>query len=162
MDVMLKGESLANWYVYILKLEQNSWYVGTAKDLIARLETHAKKSPFSKIASNLKVSSSHKGLTGIRKAIEIRAAFSVTCNTSELTEIEDVITASLGNKYGYHLVRGGTWHQVWSASSSSQQAVEHSQVYRRDEIRLRYQLQELDLIHIEDELPFYISNSIKR
>ena len=67
----------------------------------------------------------------------------------------------MGNRYGYALVRGGTWDQLWSVSSDSKQAIDHSRSYSRDNIRVRYKLEELDLAKIEGALPFLISTPSK-
>ncbi|MFT6835582.1 MAG: hypothetical protein ACJA0H_001622 [Francisellaceae bacterium] len=154
---MFMGVSVKNYFIYILKLENCSWYVGTAENLVHRLTTHAMKSPYSIIDKKAGGSTAKKGLTGIRKAISLHAAFSVTCSEVILTEIEDAVTASMGNKYGYDVVRGGTWHQLWGVRIDTAQVVKHRNVHSKENIRSSYNLQELKLNTMIDEIPFRLT-----
>jgi hypothetical protein len=150
--------AMKKWFIYILKLEHSSWYVGTAEDLVRRLTTHAMKSPHSIIDKKAGGSTAKKGLTGTRKAISLHAAFSVTCSKIVLTEIEDAVTASMGNKYGYDLVRGGTWHRVWGVNVDTPGVNKYKNTHSKNNIRSLYDLKELQLDIISTDIPFTLTN----
>ncbi|MDM8565254.1 GIY-YIG nuclease family protein [Candidatus Halobeggiatoa sp. HSG11] len=148
---------MQEYFIYILKLEENSWYIGTTKELMKRFSTHASKSPHSLLDNKVDGSIYKKGLTGIRKVTHIHAVFVTKCSEKILTEIEDTVTAAMGNKYGYDHVRGGTWHPLWNVNSECKQAIRHCEKYTKKDIRSCYNLMEINVREVLDELPFHLT-----
>lgn len=145
------SEEIRNWYIYILKLELNSWYVGTAKGLRSRLRSHGKKSPYSKLKRKSTLEYMESGLTGKRKATHLHAAFRSIGDCSWVTEIENTITVALGQKYGFDKVRGGSIIQPWSYELSDIEVENLIRQFSCSDIRLKYNIHEINLTQ---EKPF--------
>ncbi|WP_409037444.1 GIY-YIG nuclease family protein [Pseudomonas sp. 2957] len=145
------SEEIRNWYIYILKLELNSWYVGTAKGLRSRLRSHGKKSPYSKLKRKGTLEYMESGLTGKRKVTHLHAAFRSIGDCFWVTEIENTITVALGQKYGFDKVRGGTIIQPWSYELSYIEVENLIRQFSCSDIRLKYKLHEINLTQ---EKPF--------
>ncbi|WP_431196661.1 GIY-YIG nuclease family protein [Pseudomonas syringae] len=145
------SEEIRNWYIYILKLELNSWYVGTAKGLRSRLRSHGKKSPYSKLKRKGTLKYMESGLTGKRKATHLHAAFRSTGDCFWVTEIENTITVALGQKYGFDKVRGGSIIQRWSYELSDIEVENLIRQFSCSDIRLKYKPHEINLTQ---EKPF--------
>ncbi|MBM6447518.1 GIY-YIG nuclease family protein [Pseudomonas sp. MIL9] len=145
------SEEIRNWYIYILKLELNSWYVGTAKGLRSRLRSHGKKSPYSKLNRKGTLEYMESGLTGKRKATHLHAAFRSIGDCFWVTEIENTITVALGQKYGFDKVRGGSIIQPWSYELSDIEVENLIRQFSCSDIRLKYKLHEINLTQ---EKPF--------
>ena len=145
------SEEIRNWYIYILKLELNSWYVGTAKGLRSRLRSHGKKSPYSKLNRKGTLEYMESGLTGKRKATHLHATFRSIGDCFWVTEIENTITVALGQKYGFDKVRGGSIIQPWSYELSDIEVENLIRQFSCSDIRLKYKLHEINLTQ---EKPF--------
>lgn len=135
-----------NWYIYILKLEKDSWYVGTAKGLRSRLRSHAKKSSHALIRSRPGRVLSDQGLTGKRKPTHLHAAFRSIGDCFWVTDIENAITWAMARKYGFDRVRGGgvllqSWDAEVPQSAINELNVRHAE---RVDIRSKYSLMEID------------------
>jgi len=139
------SEEIRNWYIYILKLEQNSWYVGTAKGLRSRLRSHGKKSPYSTLKKKGVFVYSDKGLTGKRRATHLHAAFRSIGDCLWVTEIENTITVAFAKKYGFDRVRGGSIVHSWNYELSDTEITGLIQRFSCDNIRSKYKLYEIDL-----------------
>ncbi|PWE41539.1 hypothetical protein C9I49_20860 [Pseudomonas prosekii] len=142
---------MRNWYIYILKLELNSWYVGTAKGLRSRLRSHGKKSPYSTLNKNGAIKYIESGLTGKRKATHLHAAFRSIGDCFWVTEIENTITVALGQKYGFDKVRGGSIIHPWNHRLSDIKVENLIRRFSCSDIRLKYKLNEINLTQ---EKPF--------
>lgn len=145
------SEEVRNWYIYILKLELNSWYVGTAKGLRSRLRSHGKKSPYSTLNKKGATKYMGSGLTGKRKVTHLHAAFRSIGDCLWVTEIENSITVAFGQKYGFDKVRGGSIIQPWNYELSDTEVKNLIQIFSCSDIRLKYNLSEIDLTQ---EKPF--------
>ncbi|WP_371262560.1 hypothetical protein [Pseudomonas sp. H1h] len=137
--------------MYILKLELNSWYVGTAKGLRSRLRSHGKKSPHSTLNKNGAIKYIESGLTGKRKATHLHAAFRSVGDCFWVTEIENTITVALGQKYGFDKVRGGSIIHAWNHKLSDIKVENLIRRFSCSDIRLKYKLNEINLTQ---EKPF--------
>jgi predicted GIY-YIG superfamily endonuclease len=151
-----------NMYIYVLKLELDSWYVGTSNNLIDRITAHASKSPYSQINKDNNKVLSTQGLTGKRKAVNICNAFTMNCSDQQLTNIENMLTALLAKEYGYEFVRGGTWFPSWGYNpKESITHTRHSKdYYTTESIITKHDLKEVDLESIADLLPLVINDKI--
>jgi predicted GIY-YIG superfamily endonuclease len=145
------SEETRNWYIYILKLELNSWYVGTAKGLRSRLRSHGKKSPYSTLKKKGVFKYMENGLTGKRKATHLHAAFRSIGDCFWVTEIENTITVALGQKYGFDKVRGGSMIHPWNYEPSEIEVEDLIRRFNCSDIRVKYKLNEIDLTQ---EKPF--------
>lgn len=134
-----------------MKLEVNSWYVGTAKGLRSRLRSHGKKSPYSKLNRKGTLEYMESGLTGKRKATHLHAAFRSIGDCFWVTEIENTITVALGQKYGFDKVRGGSIIQPWSYKLSDIEVENLIRQFSCSDIRIKYKLHEINLTQ---EKPF--------
>lgn len=140
------GPRKRNWYVYILKLELESWYVGTAKQLQSRLLAHAKRSPYALISRSTDSEFSDRGLTGKRKPTHLHAAFRSVGDSLWITDVENAITFAMATRYGFHKVRGGgillqSWDKDVPASAREELKVRYGGI----DIRSTYGLVEVDL-----------------
>ncbi len=149
-------EEIRSWFIYILKLEQDSWYVGTAKGLRSRLRSHAKKSPYALISRKKYYRYKCNGLTGSRKATHLHAAFRSTGNCEWVTEIENCITVAMAKKYGFEKVRGGIHISPWKKELSDKTRIALISRFGNVDIRVKYNLEEIDLI-TEPEFIFPIT-----
>lgn len=145
------SEEIRNWYIYILKLELNSWYVGTAKGLRSRLRSHGKKSPYSTLKKKGAVEYMESGLTGNRKATHLHAAFRSIGDCFWVTEIEKYHHRSLGQKYGFDKVRGGSIIQPWNYELSDTEVKNLIRQFSCIDIRFKYKPNEINLTQ---EKPF--------
>ncbi|WP_413817139.1 MULTISPECIES: GIY-YIG nuclease family protein [Pseudomonas] len=145
------SEETRNWYIYILKLELNSWYVGTAKGLRSRLRSHGKKSPYSTLKKKGVFKYMENGLTGKRKATHLHAAFRSIGDCFWVTEIENTITVALGQKYGFDKVRGGSIIHSWNYELSDIKVEDLIRRFSCSDIRIKYKLNEINLTQ---EKPF--------
>lgn len=153
-------EEIRSWYIYILKLEQDSWYVGTAKGLRSRLRSHAKKSPHSLIKRNKKFSYKVSGLTGIRKATHLHAAFRSTGDCEWVTEIENCVTVAMAIKYGFENVRGGIHICSWGKEITEKTVMRLTAKFGNVNIRVKFNLEEIDL-NLEPAFAFPITKRKK-
>jgi hypothetical protein len=144
-------EAVRKYFIYILKLENQSWYVGTAKALRTRLRDHAKKSEYSLIKLHKNPVYRNTGLTGKRKATHLYAAFETACDCFQVTEIENAITVAMGNKYGFNKVRGGIWIKSWDLIIKPEVINDLKNRFENIEIRKQYNLIKID---IKNEKPF--------
>lgn len=134
------------WYIYILKLEHESWYVGTAKGLRSRLQSHAKKSPYALVKRRADYDYSDEGLTGKRKPTHLHAAFKSFGDCFWVTDIENAITYAMAARYGFDKVRGGgVLLQSWGVKVSDTVVDELRARYANVGIRTTYALEEIDL-----------------
>lgn len=145
------SEEIRSWYIYILKLELSSWYVGTAKGLRSRLRSHGKKSPYSTLKKKGAFKYMDRGLTGKRKATHLHAAFRSTGDCLWVTEIENTITVALGRKYGFDKVRGGSIIKSWDYELSDIEVKDLIRRFSCSDIRFKYKLNEINLTQ---EKPF--------
>lgn len=145
------SEETRNWYIYILKLELNSWYVGTAKGLRSRLRSHGKKSPYSTLKKKGVFKYMENSLTGKRKATHLHAAFRSIGDCFWATEIENTITVALGQKYGFDKVRGGSIINSWNYELSDIEVKDLIRRFSCSNIRIKYKLNEINLTQ---EKPF--------
>lgn len=150
---------IRNWYIYILKLEQDCWYVGTAKGLRSRLRTHGKKSPHSSLKKKGKFAYMDFGLTGKRKATHLHAAFRSVGDCVWLMEIENSITVAMAMKYGFDKVRGGSIIHSWDHHLSSNEIDDLTSRFGGIDIRSKYNLEEMDL---KSEKKFVFPLTIRR
>lgn len=135
-----------NWYLYILKLEQDCWYVGTAKGLRSRLRSHAKKSPHATIRRRAGYEYSNRGLTGKRKPTHLHAAFRSVGDSLWITEVENAITFAMATRYGFDKVRGGgLLLHSWDEEVPDSTIQELTTRYGGIDIRSTYALVEVDL-----------------
>lgn len=84
-----------DWYLYVLKLEGDNYYIGITTDLSRRMTTHF-------TVGGAKWTKLHKPLT-ILDAIDIGYVFE-----KQATTFEDRVTRLYMQKYGTDHVRGGT------------------------------------------------------
>ncbi|MCI8211955.1 hypothetical protein AUC61_20690 [Pseudomonas sp. S25] len=145
------SEETRNWYIYILKLELNSWYVGTAKGLRSRLRSHGKKSPYSTLKKKGVFKYMESGLTGKRKATHLHAAFRLIGDCFWVAELENTITVALGQKYGFDKVRGGYIIHSWDCELSDIKVEDLIRRFSCSDIRFKYKLNEINLAQ---EKPF--------
>ncbi|WP_148268735.1 GIY-YIG nuclease family protein [Azoarcus olearius] len=138
-------DDIRNWYIYILKLEQDCWYIGTAKGLRSRLRAHGKKSPHSSLKKKGNFRYMDCGLTGKRKVTHLHAAFRSVGDCVWLTEIENSITVAMAIKYGFDRVRGGSIIHSWDRQLSNEEIDNLKQRYGGTDIRSKYNLIEMDL-----------------
>lgn len=83
------------WYLYILKLEYDKYYVGVTNNPTKRLKNHF----FGKAAA----------ITEKFMPIEVLDIIECRPNRAEVEQIENNVTENLFDKYGYENVYGGKY-----------------------------------------------------
>lgn len=133
------------WYVYVLKLEHESWYVGTTTNLRTRIRQHAKVSPHSTIKKDCNAPKGSKGLTGKRKATHLHCAFAFSGDEQALHRLETAVTIAMGNKYGFDKVRGGAWILPWEFGAPMGEITPLKESYQVDNIRECFGIEQINL-----------------
>ena len=85
-------------FLYVLKLEDDCWYVGTSKNPMKRALDHS-------VGEGAAWTKLHAPITPIRDNVVITSLGNVSVKTAEYEE--DLVTEKMQNEYGLNKVRGG-------------------------------------------------------
>ena len=85
-------------YLYVLKLEDGCWYVGTSRNPLKRALNHS-------VGKGAAWTKMHAPLTPVKDNIVITELGNISVKAAELKE--DLVTEEMQNAYGLNKVRGG-------------------------------------------------------
>lgn len=97
----VKLKKTKNRILYVLRLEDNCWYVGSTSNIYSRFKQHQEQN------------GRGSKWTELHRPIEIYETRKIGITTeSEAAKYEDIVTLEYMNKYGKEYVRGGGRCQI--------------------------------------------------